>query len=230
MQKTFLFLFLTMTIFSSCANPQQYGVDVLALHNFDFTLNIETFFQDESIFGGHHRDFYVLVSESYIDKEEEHLAYIQYSTGRMASNRPLASYGNFKFESLCILTDEADENVLMAVGNTRYAKSADVFSIMKKLKAEYSGEPEHATSNKGINFIYQKGDRVANLFVGANIQRDDNEENDYATNVDISAELKEILAEREDIECLLFVTTMPVHKIMMVGSSACIYGDLMRYK
>lgn len=217
-------------VFSACGKSLQYGVDVLHLDNFDFGLNIEQFFRDESIFRGKHDDFGVSSAEHYIDGDSIKMGYIQYSTTSMSQDRPLANYAGVKFESLGIITDEADEKVLMAIGSTDYATGDDVATIIDKLNQQY-GEAEIRFSYEGINLLFRKNGSVANLFVGVRLNGywgmwDESADTEMLTD-EKQKEVKDKLKGQRDVDCTLFITKQDFDKAL--NESHSYSGDLTRY-
>jgi len=239
MKKTILLLSLVTMMLSACSGAKQYGVDVLELDNFDFNLTIETFFQDERIFRGKHDDFSVSTTEHEINDDSISMMYIQYSTNSMNVSRPLASYAGIKFESLGIITDEADEKVLMAIGSTRYAKAKDIETIINKLHSVNS-TPEIKTETwaRGMNILFREdGGKVWNLYLGVSIDSEYEKHNRYYnrygeyeeikfTATDYEA-LKEKMKDMDQIACTLFVTTTYFDKAL--SDNSWYHGDMTQY-
>lgn len=226
MKKRILFISFTIAIIlTACSRSKQYGVDLLNLEKFNSNLNIETFFQDESIFRGQHNDFYVSSEEHYIDEDSIQMGYIQYSTTISSVARPLASYAGVKFEWLSIIADEADEKALMAIGSTRYATAKDVEKIIDALLS-ISSMPEMRNERwgNGTNLIVRKGDKVINLYFNIIVESESNEK--FFTPEHYSA-LKSEMQNSEEINCVLFVTNSYFDRAFSAASSSS--GDLTRY-
>lgn len=217
MEKKILLLLCIITIFSGCVKSQQYGVDILELDHFDFNLNIEQFFRDERIFRGTHDDFSVSAEEHYIAGDSIQMGYIQYSTRFMSSSRPLASFAGVKFESLGIITDEADEKVLMAIGSTSHAEVKDIEKIMDRLLLEFNHQFSIRDSFGGTNVLFKKEDKVVNLYL------------DFITQgrVEKYEELKDQIKDRKEMSCKVFITNSYFDKALEENQSYS--GDMTDY-
>lgn len=234
MKKYILTIWIFFFALASCGKSKQYGVDILKLDNFNFDLNIEDFFQDESIFRGTNDNFSVSSSEESIEGDSLKMGYIQYSTTSTSLKHPLASYADVKFESLGIVTDEADEKVLMAIASTDYASEADIEKIINQLLSEYDmSEPIFKNSYEGINLIFTKGNKVANFYMNISIDEEENSgslieiKEKKVSDIDYK-KIKMKIRDKKKVSCILFLTLDSFDKALEEARSFS--GDLTRYR
>lgn len=166
--KKLIISLVVLLFMNACNNSPEYGKNVLELNRFNFNLNIEKFFADESVFG-YDSDFGVSASDEKLDygfgSEEGPLRYIRYGTSVSSPDRPLAVYSGLKFESLGMCTDEQDENVLMVFAHTDYAGKKELLKVIQKLSKEFGSEPEIEAYEDKLRLRYEKEDRVAKLVI-----------------------------------------------------------------
>ena len=231
---TLLLTLLIPIVSSSYSQSKQYGIGAVELDNFDFSLDIVSFFPDESVFRGTNKDdLWAAASERYIDRDSIQMGYIHYSTKSARRSRPLASYSGVGFEWLDIVTDEADENVLMAIGTTSYASPQDVIKIIDGLTSEYGSKISIEEQFDGVNIIFYKGDLIANLYIDIEPSNSRDLRN-YMTNSFIVFDkakyniLKSDLERKEDLKCSLFITKEVFDKAIRVAGYYT--GNLMNYK
>ena len=163
-----------------------------------------------------------------LEEDTIRMRYIRYSTTMMSQSRPLASYAGIKFESLSIITDEADEKALMAIGSTSYAKPKDVEKIIARLLSinETLEIQRKSWSNSGTNLIVREGDKVIKLFIDIKLDTEATSGQELFTPEQYSA-LRYEMADEEEIKCILFVTNTAFDQALNVASSFS--GDMTHY-
>lgn len=235
-------LIFSMILLNSCAgSSDEYGKKPLELDNFDFKLNIEKFFQNEDIFRSK-SEFAVKTEEYWIDGDSIEMGYIDYATVAMSQSRPLAKYAGINFESLGIITDWEDKNVIMAYASSDYTKPKDVESIIDKMKKEF-GEPEvlpHGFGDSGVILKFIKGEKVAKISLAIPYQAPEPEvsysENYYDEPAapekilltdEIYAEIKESMKDLEEIKSVIFITHQNFDNALEEANSFS--GDLTQY-
>ncbi|UUV20873.1 hypothetical protein [Paenimyroides aestuarii] len=234
---------LFLLLLNSCVgNTEEYGKKPLNLDQFNFDLNIEKFFQNEDIFRGN-SDFNVSVNEEWISQDSIDMGYINYSTGSMSQDRPLAKFAGVSFESLGIITDWEDEKAIMAYANTSYATPQNITSILDKLIKDF-GNPElhpEGFRGEGVNFKFIEKSKIITFSLPINYALPEPERNYgnsyydapsepkqiYLTD-EIYAEMKKIMADDEEMNCYLFITTPSFDAALQAANMFS--GDLTHYR
>ena len=166
----FIYLSILSVLFIGCGQNIEYGKQPLVLDDFDFNLNLDRFFKDETIFGGNNKAGYSVSSEEYrFEADSLMKGVIQYSTNSTSTSRTLATFAGVRFESLGLLTDWDDKHVLLVCAETAHARAKDIKKIVDELVKEFgediqlSQEDWFGSSNTILTF--QKGARIAKLSV-----------------------------------------------------------------
>jgi len=224
----------------SCLQEKpQYGKDALKLDHFQFDLDLDHFFKDESIFVGTNDEGFTLSSEEVRFENDSALrGFIQYSSRTRSVSRPLAQYAGVPFEDLGLVTDWNDEKIWMACGSSRYKSSQEIMKILQQLKKEYNKTPElykgGFSSNKTLYFIFNEAGKEVQF--GVNLPNTNfikwpeksywsgDDDKDEASGKallltdDIEKSVEQLLNEQAENTCYLFITTAPVAKAMQKQS------------
>ncbi len=233
MQKIFLFFFVTLA-FSSCSQQPQYGKNALQLDQFNFNLDVASFFKDERIFRGK-SDFSVSATEIGYEYKDRNVPFIQYATRSMSQDRTLARYDGMNFESLGMITDSADVKVLLVSAGTDYATGAGVQALLKKLQQTYGQATLGTTSSvhlEQVRIRFQAEGKVVKLALeDVGMQIIDEEEHDpdpLPFNAKYQARVTEALQKKKgNIKVMLFIVTPMFDEVLENARSFT--GDLTRY-
>lgn len=233
MQKIFLLFFVSLA-FSSCSQQPQYGKNPLLLDQFNFKLDVGSFYKDESIFRGK-SDFSVSASEISYAYKDHQTPFIQYATRSMSQDRILAKYGAMNFESLGMVTDSADEKVLLVSAGTDYATAAQVEELLKKLQKAYGQATLSTTSSvhlEQVRIRFQAEGKVIKLTLddmGTQIVDSEEQAPDpLPFGAKYEAKVIDAVRKKKDgIHVMLFVVTPMFDEVLQEARSFT--GDLTRY-
>ncbi|PRD57088.1 hypothetical protein C5749_07745 [Sphingobacterium gobiense] len=227
----------------ACGQHVQYGKHPLVLDGFNFNLDLDKFFQDESIFRWNNKDGFMLSSKDVVAERDSVMpGFVQYSTSSRSQQSPLAEYASVPFEDLGLLTDWDDEKVLMVCGLSNYKSAKDIMKIIGKLKKEYGTEPElqkggfssdhtlyliYKTENKEVQFGMNLLDLdfidwPERTYRGNSFWGNDEAEEEVPKQVmltdEIEKSIEEKLKENDENTCFLFIST-PEMAVVMNGQS-----------
>jgi hypothetical protein len=126
----------------------------------------------------------------------------------------LASYAGVSFEYLDLCTDEADENVLMAIGSTHETNAEQVTDIIHALQTEFTDSIVVIYDYDETLLKCSQGDRRATLHINMKpeeAERTDtsywNDEPPTMLTAAVCEQLKQAMTYKEDeLECTLFIT------------------------
>ena len=236
MQKIILFLFITLA-FSSCSQQAQYGKSPLLLDQFNFNLDVASFFKDEQIFRGK-SDYSVSTSEETYDYKDHEILCIQYATRSMSKDRILAKYNGMNFESLGMITDSTDEKVLLVSARTDYGTADKIEQVLKKLQQDYGAGSLNRGSfghDDGIKITFKTQDKIVKLVINdihfelAEENEDETEDKDTRPFDERSRTnlIKAIQEKKDNIPVLLFIATPEFDGMQNEASSSS--GDLTNY-
>lgn len=238
MQKILFFFFITLA-FTSCSQQPQYGKSPLVLDQFNFDLDVASFYKDENIFRGN-SDFSVSASEISYDYKDRKMDFVQYATRSMSRKNILARYGIMDFESLGMVTDSADEKVLLVSAGTDYATAEQVTALIEKLQKAYgqgSLERNHSLfSGEDVKLVFKTKDKVLKLVLEDLVatpeeeETGSDEESQALPPFDEKAKARVLAAagkKKKNIHVYLFVVTPVFDEVMEHASQSS--GDLTHY-
>lgn len=238
MRKLWLLSILTI-FFVNCQSNPRYSEDVVALDNFDFGLNLDVFFGNEKYFRSG-TDSKLSSSKQYM--RDTSYVYYRYDTFAWERSLALAQYKDVAFQQLGLLSDSTDQQVLLIVGTTDYAKPKDVKTIVDDLlKIDY--EPEIMTSwSNGTNIIFRTSDRIVIVYVDASLDgyttsyisiNDDYSSEEKKENILTKNKYEELLkklANKTECELSVFVVDPTFDRIYNQYRHSGSSGFMVKYK
>lgn len=231
----FLVSIIVLLMLQACGQKIQYGEHPLVLDDFNFKLDLNEFFRDESIFRGlgGHSDFLVTSEDVIAERDSIMPGFIQYFTSRRSTRHPLAEYAGVYFEDLGLISDWDDEKVLMICGSSEYKSAEEIMKIIMHLKKDYGATPELRKGGfRGDNTLYmfyQQADKTVQF--GVTLPDVDfidwpersyrgwgNTEEEEPKKVvltdEIEKHIEEKLKEKEETSCFLFITKPEMAAVM----------------
>lgn len=217
---TYITFMITGILLQACGKGQsvQYGEVPLIIDHSVFDLNIDTFFQDESIFRGG-RDFWVSSKEHRLENDTLMTGFIQYWTRAYSKDRVLAQYAETDFERLGLITDWDDKKVLMAYAGTEYASAAGVDRMIARLDQEFGSRATMTRVESFrdviiLNLDYRKDGKFARLGIELpdvdfiDLENPDSYEvkKEVLLTPEIQQALTNKLKETGEISCHLFIS------------------------
>ncbi len=247
---TILFILICF-MFQACGQQVQYGKEPLSLEDFYFNLDLNQFFQDESIFRWNNEDGFMVSSED-VRLENDSLmpGFVQYSTRSRSESSPLARYAGVAFDDLGLLADWDDEKIMMVCGSSEYKTTEEIMTIINQLKKEYGANPELQkggfSRNNTLYLIFEEDDKVIQFGInlpdvdfiewpernrGNSFWGDDDNEEEGPEKVvldeKIEKKIEQKLQEKEENTCFLFITTPEMTEAMKAQSGRS--GFLVNY-
>lgn len=212
----------------SCHSGPRYGKDVVNLDNFDFGLDLNTFFEDESYFRSKSDNYKLNSTEESLS--DTTYTFYQYSTFSYSQKEPLAKFEGIKFEQLGLLSDSTDRHVLLIAGSTSYATAAQVKEVIDDLLKIDSKPKIYNAFMSGTSLVFQAPDRVISVYLNFSVEKendkddryydyDESERQEYLKNKYVmkDSEYKSIIEQldimKEDINVTLFVSELSFDKI-----------------
>lgn len=176
MQKCLL-IGVIVALFISCKSDPRYGKDTVQLDNFDFGLNIDTFFEDESYFRVE-SDNYMLSSEEK-SLDDTTFTYFRYEGHSSKSEKPLAEYKGIAFNRLNLLTDSTDQQVLLINAFKRDATTQEIKKLIDDL---LDIDPKPVILNafmSGTSIVFRAKDRVLSVYLNVRVDAEEKDYSDY---------------------------------------------------
>ena len=176
MQKWIL-VSIMITLFTSCQSGPRYAKDVVELDNFDFGLNIDTFFEDESYFRTLSDNHMLSSSEEVL--EDTTFSYFRYETSRYKLEKVLAKYKGVEFNGLNLLTDSTDQHVLLINGFKDNATPKEIKTVIDNL-LKINPKPYYISAfMSGTSIIFQSNDRILSVYIDIPLDPKEKDYSDY---------------------------------------------------
>ena len=234
-----LWAIVLLLILQACSQTSEYGKRPLNLEGFDFDLDLNTFFKDESLFDGSNEAGFSVYSEDVKVEENDIMpGYIRYATYSMSQSRPLAEYAGVQFEKLDLYSDWNDESVLMLAASSDYKSGDEIMKIIQELKSEFGAEPELQrggfTNNNILYLVYEMEDKQIQFGmvlsdldfipwpetssrrnnVWGDLAEPEPEPEKILLTTEIENNLEQLLKDSEENQCFLFITKPTMAELM----------------
>ncbi|UIR54666.1 hypothetical protein LZQ00_10300 [Sphingobacterium sp. SRCM116780] len=141
MNKYSCILFLMLTILSCQHQGNRFGEGAFQLEDLDFGMNLEDFYGNEDLFRGKVEKVGLRTGEHEIEVSREGLEdsivrYVQYDVTSQSGDLNLANYRNVKFNTLELLANDDETEVLVAMAVKDTMNKDDISKLVDRIEKD----------------------------------------------------------------------------------------------